>query len=205
LSCAQIGTDIYWVNGFEKGYVRVGINNSWVKTDYYGPETKRTLSDPPTGNFIIAYSGVLYIATGSAIYHSDQYSLNHFDLFKNNFPVEANITMLDWVSGGIFVGTDRGVWFLAGTNPGNFQLIKINESRVIRGTAVKINLDTTGFKQVTQEDSGIGLMWTCFEGIYLGTPAGRAYNLTYKKLFELEAVEGSAQVINGRYIVNLAD
>jgi hypothetical protein len=204
LSAVQVADTIYWVNGHEKGFIHAGTNYPWVMTDYYGPATKRVLIGPPIGNLIEVHHSQIYVAAGRVLYISDQFSMNHFDKTRGEVPWEADILMLKSVAGGHFIGTNRGVWFMAVNSPQDFSIMKVNSSRVIAGTGVKIDIDKVNFKSVIGDGlSGIGLMWAAREGIYLGTPDGRAYNLTHKKLFPLEANSGSAAIINGRYIVNI--
>ena len=57
VSYARVSNSIFWVNGFEKGYVQNGANHAWVKGTYYGPTSLRVLSDPPTGSIVFAFNG----------------------------------------------------------------------------------------------------------------------------------------------------
>jgi ligand-binding sensor domain-containing protein len=204
LSAVQVADTIYWVNGHEKGYVRAGTNCPWERTEYYGPPTKRVLVGPPIGTIVEVHHSQLYVAAGRVLYISDQFSMHHFDQMRGIVPWEADILMLKSVIGGLFVGTNRGVWFVAVNSPQDFSIAKVNSSRVVEGTAVKVDLDRVNFAAILNEKvTGLGVIWSAREGIYLGTPDGRAYNLTNKKLFPLEANSGSAAIVNGRYIVNI--
>ena len=203
LDCVQVADAVYWVNGHEKGFVYAGENNEWVMPDdYYGVDTKKELVGPPLGELIAVHGGQVYIADGPSLYVSDPGSLNHFDSVRGDIPWEANITMLKSVLAGLFVGTNRGCWFLAVSSPEDFRLVKLNDSIVIKGTAVKYDIGMTSFGRSLNE-TGIGVIWTATDGIYLGTADGRAYNITDQKLYPLNALSGTAQIINGNYIVSL--
>ena len=204
VSFASVADMTFWLNGFEKGFIRNGVNNAWVKGDYYGPTSKRILVDPPIGTLIAAYNGHIYIAFGSTLYHSDPYSLNAFDLVRGNFPFESQLSMVKPVAGGMFIGTVADVWFLSGTGPTKFQLVKVSKSAAIRGTDVYADISKMAFGTITQGRTGEAVLWTSPDGIFLGTPDGQAYNLTVDKFTPQNATEGAAQIINGRYVVTLA-
>lgn len=204
VSYALVADTIFWVNGFEKGFVRAGVNNAWVMGDYYGPTSFRTLSDPPIGTIVAAFGGRMYIAAGPALFYSDAYSLNAFDLARGFLPFEAQVVMVRPVTGGMFVGTDKGAYFLNGTGPTRFQLIKVSNSPVIKGTDLEVDFAEIGFEELLQNRTGKGVIWTSTAGIFLGTADGQAFNVTKDKLTEQSAAEGAAQIINGNYVVTLA-
>ena len=203
VSYAQVDDTIFWVNGFEKGYVRNGANNSWVRGTYYGPTSLRRLSDPPIGTIVFAFNGRIYIVQGKALFYSDPFSLNAFDLARGFIPFEGQVTMARPVAGGVFVGTSEGAWFLAGTDAVKFQLVKISGSPVIAGTDAKVDFNTIGLDQLLQGRTGEGVIWTSTAGIYLGTADGMVFNLTKDKLTERSATEGAALIIDGNYVVTL--
>lgn len=203
LSCAPVADAVFWVNGHEKGYIRSGVNHVWVMGDYYGPDTKRVFVGPPIGEFIEILNSQVYIADGPSLYVSDAFSLNHFDAVRGEIPWETQITMVRAVREGLYIGSAQGCWFMPVASPADFRLEKINRcASVIKGTDVKVDIGKTSFGR-SQLMTGIGVMWAAKDGIYLGTPEGKAFNLTDQKLYPLEAISGSAQIINGRYVLNL--
>ena len=204
VSYAQVAGTIYWTNRFEKGVVSNGVNTPWVKGTYYGPSSNRVLSDPPAGSLIAYSKGHMFVADGSTLFFSDPYSLNAFDLARGFFQFEDDITMIRPVDGGVFVGTEFSTHFLSGPGPTKFRFTTLSGSSVIRGTDVPVDLSHLGYADYTQTRTGEAAMWTGSEGIFLGTGDGQAFNLTKDKLFEQAAIEGAAQIINGRYVVSLA-
>ena len=204
VSYAQLVDTTFWMNGFEKGFVRHGVNHDWVRGDYYGPTSKRLLSDPPIGNIVRIHSGFVYIAQHSVLWHSDPYSLNAFNLARNQFMFEGTIGMVRPTAGGIYVGTDKGVSFLYGTSPKDFRFLHVSESPIIEGTDVEVDFNEIGFEQLLQNRTGKGVMWTSTAGVFLGTADGQAFNLTKDKLTRRSAARGAAQIIDGNYVVTLA-
>jgi len=205
VSYAQVADMTFWVNGFEKGVIQNGVNSDWVKGDYYGPTSHRVLSDPPIGTIVRAFNGRMYIAMGSWLFYSDPFSLNAFDLSRGFLMFEGQIQMVAPVAGGIFVGTDIGVWYLSGNGPQRFEQRKVSTEPVFRGTDAKVNLASIGLAMLTEDrvNEGEGVMWTGPEGIYLGAPGGRTYHLSSRKITGLSATEGAGQIVNGRYICTL--
>lgn len=204
VSYAQVADQIFWVNGFEKGIVRAGVNQAWVKGQYYGPTSHRLLSNPPIGTIVRAHAGHMYIAQANVLWYSDPYNLNAFDLTRNYFAFESSIVMVEPVTSGIYVGTCAKVYFLAGTNPKNLQMVEKSIAPAIAGTQVKVDFSQIGFDELLQGSQGKGVMWTSPAGIYLGTAEGVAFNLTKYKLAKLDAVKGTAHVFNDKYVVCLA-
>jgi hypothetical protein len=199
----QVKDTVYWVNGYEKGQIQNGANSAWVRGEYYGPTTKRTLSDPPIGTMVTAHSGHMYIVQGDVVWYSDPYSLNAFDLSRGFLPFESEIRMFRSVTGGIFAGDEKAVYFLRGNDPKKFSLDEVLSSPVIKGTDAKIDLSKIGFQSLRQNETGIGAMWTCHSGICLGMPNGQVFNLSYKKLTKMSALSGSGLVMGDRYITLL--
>lgn len=205
MSYTQVADMIFWCNGFEKGYVKNGVNNAWVKGTYYGPTSRRVLSDPPTGTLVSSYAGRMYVVQGTAMFYSDPYSLNAFDLARGFFQFEGNqITLVNPVAGGMYVGTDQAVWFLSGNQPKTFKPIKAARSGVFTGTAAMVDLSDIAPKEFLQNRTGEAVLWTGPEGVSIGMPDGQVFHLTKDKLDPLTGVQGAGAIINGRYIATLA-
>lgn len=204
VSYAQVADRIYWMNGYQKGYVHGGMNASWIKGGYYGPTSKRVLSDPPIGTIVRYHAGHMYVAQANILWYSDPFNLHAFDLARNFFSFESNLSMVEPVTAGIYVGDDKAVYFLSGAGPQKFQMSKKTTAAAIKGTAVRIDLSQVGFDVLLQGSQNEGVLWASSAGIYLGTAEGAIFNLTKYKLGELSAAKGTAHVFNGKYVVCLA-
>ena len=204
VSYAQVAGMIFWVNGFEKGFVQNGVNHPWVRGEYYGPTSRRVLSDPPLGTIVRAHSGFMYVVTGSILWHSDPYSLNAFDLLRGFIPFQGQILMVRPVRGGVFVGTDQAVWFLDGNSPKDFRLYKASRSPVFARTDVLVDLSDMSPKDFLQNRTGEAVIWTGPEGVSVGMPDGQVFHLTKDKLAPLSALTGAGQIMSGRYVCTLA-
>lgn len=199
----QVLDKTFWVNGYEKGQVVNNENSDWIIGTYYGPETKRQLSDPPIGTIVAAYSGHMYIAKGEFLFYSEPYSLSAFDLSRGFLPIGSQIRMVRPVDDGIYVGTHKAVYFLSGKDPKKFSSNKVVNSPVIKGTDQEVDLSKIGYENLRQLQTGNGAVWTCEEGICLGMPNGHVFNLTHRKLTARSALSGSGLVMGDRYLALL--
>jgi hypothetical protein len=145
----------------------------------------------------------MYVAQGPVLFYSDPYSFNAFDLSRGFLPFEFNITMVHPVAGGIYVGTEGGVFWLGGQDPKRMSSERVSMSPAIRGTDAKVNLGEVSFMDHRRGMTGIGVIWMCKSGIFLGLPDGQTFNLTHRKLTERSALTGSGLVIGDRYIALL--
>ena len=169
VSYFQLEKRTYWMNGYEKGYVEAGLNHSWEKGRYVGPDTSRLLSDPPIGHLIAFAYGRAFIAQGPVIWYSEPFALGAFDLARNFLPFEGRITMMQPLHGGMFVSTEAETYFLPGRDPQGTEPGKVADYPAIRGTDVTVDLSKIGAGELT----GIGAMWASTKGICVGTPDGR--------------------------------
>jgi len=71
MSYFQLESQTYWMNGYEKGYIEAGVNNSWTKGTYVGPYTTRQFSDPPIGHLIAYEHGRTWVAQGNVVWYSE--------------------------------------------------------------------------------------------------------------------------------------
>ena len=199
VSYFQLEARSYWMNGYEKGYVEAGVNNSWVKGSYVGPDTTRQLFDPPIGHLIAYEHGRVWVAQGSVVWHSEPYDLGAFDLARNFLPFESRITMLRPVKGGVYFSDSARVYFGAGPDPRAMDLITVADAPAIEGTDQKLDMKKFG----DGSTSGVGAIWTSADGICAGLPTGQVINLTHKKLTYPKALKGAAICFDGRYVVAL--
>lgn len=196
VSCVQIHNRVYWANGFERGYVQDGVNHTWEAGTYYGPATTRQYSDPPTGTHLAYHGARVYSVQGNIAWHSEPFNLNAFDLVRNYLPYQTKIRMFRPISTGIWVSTERAIYFLAGLNPAEMQKDKKAEYPAIEWTDCEIDLEDYG----TGEIPGTGAIWTSTKGICIGLPSGQMLNLTHKKVDYPDAISGAGLVIGKRYI-----
>jgi hypothetical protein len=200
MRCVQVAGKIYYANGHETGVVKeAGTSWSWVKGDYVGPATTRQYSNPPIGTILAYYNGRIYVVQGKTVWYSEPFAYGAFDLARNHFDFDENVTMFRPVAEGFWVGTEKNTLFLVGGTPQEFRRVVTAGYGVIEGTDDRIDLGKLG----SGEMAGIGAIWTSNEGICVGAPGGHFSNLTEDKIDlwpDITARFGAGLCMNDNYI-----
>lgn len=204
ISYASVGSRVYFTNGHEKGYLGNGSYFAWEKDTYVGPETTKELYGPPIGTLLETYNGRMYIVKDEVLWYSEAFAYHAFELSKNFIWFEDKINMVRSIRDGIYVGTEKAVYFLEGTNPREFTLTTVANYPAIEGTDNLIESSRIG-----REDINKGILnercaiWMSSEGICIGGPRGFFRNLTEKKLVCPMANEGTSIVINNDQYISV--
>jgi hypothetical protein len=208
VSYCPVDDKIYYVNGYEIGFVQNKRSYSWVQGPYVGPDTDRCFQDPPIGSLVRLYNGRIYIAQGDTLWYSEPFDYGRFDLLRNFIHFEGQISMVAPVTSGIFVGTDRNTHFLQGGNPAEgYSKIPVCNYPPIQYTDVafqgKLVVDTEGNVELEPSADGECVLWMAKEGICFGGPQGNVVNLTKDKIVMPQALTGSSVVINEKFVGTL--
>jgi len=199
----QVGDKLYYVNGFEIGYVLNQLSYSWsAATTYYGPTTQRVFSDPPIGELICLCKGRMYIAKGSYLWYSEPYAYNSFDFARNFIDFGSDIQMVAASDDTLFVSTNEKVLALSGGGPEDFEIKPVFSFPAIKGTEVPF--DFVKFP-IVDGLYGTGVIWVGTEGICVGGLKGFNTILTTKKVIIPDAKEGNAVIYKNHYIINLVN
>lgn len=196
MSHARVGSDTYYANGYEKGIVKDRLSYNWFASSYVGPTTTKTFSDPPVGHLLELFNGVILVAQHDILWYSEPFAYSWFDLTRNYIQFLDRLIMVKAVQSGVFVSTEREMFFYKGASVKELQQIKITDYPAIEGTAVQINISEIGDGSI----SGMGLMWASEKGICLGGPDGSFKNLTQDRLDYPAARYGAGLSKDGKYI-----
>jgi len=197
VSYTEINERIYWCNGTEKGYI-TDKNNSWVKGNYIGPTSKRTLSDPPTGTIVEYYKNRMYVAQENVLWYSEPGAFGAFDLARGFFQWATEIRMVRAVDNGIFVSTEKNTYLLLGRSPLQFEQVKVAGFPAIKHSDCKLNgyLSESGII----EGTGQSAMWVSPQGVCYGGNDGFR-NLTIDKIANFSTGRtGSGLVYNNKFL-----
>jgi hypothetical protein len=204
MAYAQVNDRIYYCNGNETGFVEEGVNNAWVKGDYYGPETDRNFVDPPIGTDLGYYNGRIYVAQGSTCWYSEPFGFNLFDLTRNYWAVDSEIRMIRPVQGGVFVGSETKVYFFGGANPTEAQRITVCDYPVIKWSDCNFHgsfvLTQSGEAFIDYNSGSLSALWMSANGICYGGYNGDFRNLTEDKVVLPASNSGAGLVYNGTFI-----
>jgi hypothetical protein len=187
----------YFVNGFQTGKIFEGAASNWVAADYVGPVTYKRFDDPPAGHLIRYFSSRMYIGEGSTLWYSEPFSYGQFDTARGYVLFDSRLRMISAVKNGLYVSTERCVYFLNGLNPAEFNIVKVHDYPVIEGTDIIV----AGGNVLNGEDSSPVSVWTSTGAVCLGLSGGKVVELTGNTVEYPTGFYGSAAFIDGSYVV----
>lgn len=205
LTYAEVGDTIYFSSPQVSGKVRGDSVTSWgttdgtgrwvspvvLDTDTLGQIYGKVLKAPPLADEIAYYRGRIYLAAGPYLWATELYLYDHVDPTRNFLQFEAPITMLAPVEDGIFVGTERAVYFLSGSFTKGMPRQKLLNAGAVRGSAVTAAASLIGGQQGPAPE-GSGVMFLTPSGICAGLPGGSLINRTSGRVEFPAAAEAAA-------------
>lgn len=173
------------------------------------PLATQHLGPPPAGHLVAHYRGHMFVAVGDTIFISQPYGYELFDL-RRYLQLDGRITLLapftdkerslaSGTDSGFFVGTDRSMGVMAGTDPDNFQYVPKVDYGAIPGTVQYVDGSLV-------RDGGAGArklpMWLSAKGVCIGLPDLLINNLTRSRYAFDAGGQGAAAVLPdpNRYI-----
>lgn len=144
-----------------------------------GEISGQLLGQVPTAEHLTQYNGRIYLALGRMLWATELYLYDLVDKTRNFIQFEHDITMLQAVDTGVYVGTAGGLYFLTGTFSEGLKRQQITEAPVVPGSDVRVPADKVhpaGRRDATR--AGIAIVFMTADGIYAGFENGEAYNLT---------------------------
>ncbi|RLC68839.1 MAG: hypothetical protein DRH97_01895 [Chloroflexi bacterium] len=204
----QVDNVIYYMNGYERGKVRKGDYTSytWDMGTYVGPETKRVLSDPPTGTNLAYYNGQMYIVQGKTIWASDGFDISTYDLANNLLPFENNVNMIRPVVDGLYIGTEKKVLFMQGPSSVELAESSVTDYPAVEGTDCKFIGSVAvsqGVVTISPKGGTKYAIWLSQEGVCVGGPEGHILNLTEDRLVLPNALTGAGLVYEDKYVATM--
>lgn len=140
------------------------------------PLNTQYMQDPPAGEIVAYHFGHLYVVRGSIVYYSQPYGYELFDL-RDFFQFDSPVRVFAPVDSGIWVGTDNGVAWLAGVEPGKLEKVDRSSAKSVKGTLAYIHADSLPAIKEGVPDTKVALWWTD-DGVVAGYPSGVLHTLT---------------------------
>ena len=188
---------IYYLNGYERGYVFKGKDYTWEKGTFTAPGNPNTIySNPPSGHLVSWFASRALIAKDNAVFASISSFYGVFDLHGDMKLFPNRITMLRPTPNGLWVGTTSQVMFYQGTEWKKLKRVLKFGSGVIEGSDVVCPKDRIG---ATSDE----IIFTTPQGICTGSEDGTFTNQTVNKLIFPSGRYASAAVVGDRYIVTI--
>lgn len=203
----QINDIVVYSNTVDFGILG-GVNNQ-KKT--YSPDFKINTF---AGRCLEYYHGRLYLSVNNTLYCTDTFDIEHMDIRKNHvatFP--HTITMCKRVVDGLWIGTEKYVYFLQGDDiietsspyndmKGGFTQHQIIKASVLYGTACKVNSEFLPEAQCTDHL----VVFLTSEGICSGGNTGKFMNHSFNEVSFDTGVNGTATIVyidgTAQYIVS---
>lgn len=157
----------------------------------------RLFGPPPLGSYLASQNGRMFIGAGRTLWATELFLYNYVDKNKGYKLFESNITGLQSVEDGLYVGTEDDVYFLTGN--WSEQTRKPQEvGAVIPGSMIAVPgevIDPEGrrFPDIPRQTSTSMVCMTS-SGVVAGLPNGVTYNLTRSQFIFPAATRAAAMV-----------
>jgi hypothetical protein len=111
-----VGDDVYYANGWENGRLRQGQAHPWAGERYPGPDRLGRFGPPPVGHELAWHAGRIWIASGALVHFTEGAGLfDWVDALAGYLPpFVGRVRLLAAVTGGLYVGDEAGVSYVAG-------------------------------------------------------------------------------------------
>lgn len=125
-------------------------------------------SPPPPGQLLTYLNGVIYIASGNTIWHTEPLRYNLADNVGDFFMHSQRITLLSAVPDGLYISSEK-TYFYSGVGTEDVKRKEVLPYKAVEGTSMQV-VDTTD------------VMWFSERGFVRGTLSGQVKNLTEDQL-----------------------
>jgi hypothetical protein len=168
------------------------------------PLATQWLDAPPAGHALALLHGRIYIAVGEFLYATAALSYEHCDLRDFHAFDGTPIQILAPVTDGLFVGTERAVYFLRGNVFSTQSKVEKLATGAVRGSvAFGDGEAVTGRRELAGQ--GV-VLFTTAEGVMLGLPDGSVSQLTRERYTMRQTGMGAAVFEAGpfsRYLLSM--
>jgi hypothetical protein len=201
MSHAEINGRVYYLNGYEKGYIEDSIAHTWEKGSFEPKDPNRVITDPPIGTIVRHYMNRMYIAQKNVLWYSEPGAYGAFDLVRGFFMYATDIRMVRPVDGGIYVSSSRNTYRLTGATPLEFQQAIVAPYPAIEGTDAVFHGSLEFGQQgpVLVEGTANSALWLSPYGVCFG--GGLFFNVTMDTIADFPTgLIGSGLVHGGKYV-----
>jgi len=196
----QVGAKTYWSNGVQKGVIVGGVSQDWSAQTYAGPPTTRNFSGPPVGTRLALYASRMFVVNGRIVSKSEPLGYGLYDRARMRLRFSSDVKLFKPVAGGVFASDSKRTYFLEG-NPDDFLRTKILDCPAHEYSEAAGYIDG---KEFGLQDAGLCAVWSCDEGLCIGTSTGQLFVITENKLAYPSGTTG-ASLIYDSTIINTVD
>jgi len=198
------GQDVGW--GYDRSFALFNNTLTWEAIlEAHRPNSVRPITEPPVGHIVEYFAGRIWIAVDNILYYTEPTGNFDFfcaaDGFLPDFPSRIRMVrgipgIRMFVPGGLYVGTDDGVYFCHGKDPEQMNYKQVSAFPPYEGT--DLYFDGGLMSPPLQPEQAC--IWTSSRAVSVGTSEGEVRELTYKKLVYPAASRGSACIVDNKYI-----
>ena len=151
------------------------------------------LTPPPPAHLLQSFNGRLYGADGDVLWYSQAFRYGLYKPSTDYIDMGARITLIEEAADkkGLFVGTTKGAFFLAGDEALKMQLQTVSELAPVEGTGTAIDTKVFGMKELPEF---FAPAWFTSKGWVVGLNDGTIKNLNHDRLIVSNLERGSALV-----------
>lgn len=147
----------------------------------------------PAGQALCHYKARLWVAQGSTVWISDVKPYSRVDLRYGFKQFPERVVTLAPTTDGIYVGTERSIYFLGGANPLKMTLTKVTNYGAIDAPV----WFKDGVEGINAE--GVLPVFLTTDGVCAGAPGGALVNLTETKYRPAAGAEGATLLRDNAY------
>ena len=140
-------------------------------------------------NIVDHFYGRMMYAIGDTLYFSDPFAYEQVDYAKGFIPFKNRITMIGTVKTGYFIGTEKEIYFLAGTRVGEMEIDQVADYGVVADTRSYLDGTVVGTDPVTSDSIPA---WISTKGMCIGFPDGSMQNVTENTVILPEGITGAS-------------
>jgi hypothetical protein len=168
-----------WQPWGQSGGAGTWISPVVTPTDTLGEVAGRLLGPPPLATELEHYKGRIYLAAGKYLWATELYLYDLVDRTRGVIQFEDDITLLAAVDNGLYVGTTKQLFFLAGTYGEGLRRSVVIDAAVLKGSLAWVpTADVHPARGNQPIPEGNSPTFVTADGICLGLEGGQTYNLT---------------------------
>lgn len=153
-----------------------GMDNYVVTASARGRNCETLALEPlPGGEHLAWHAGRLYVGKGNILYFSRPLRPHLHHPAHDVIPFVGALAFVLALPGGIFVGDERGVWFLRGMDPEDYSLSLVSRERPVRHSGQVVE----GFAYRDSIESIA--VWLTERGFLAGRENGEVFNLSTQR------------------------
>lgn len=201
VSFFQVGDKTYYSSLFQNGMCENGLSYAWPTHTHVGVDTHREFYPAPLGSHIAYLDGRMWIVVGDTIYVSEMYQVGSFRLAARGFPFPSDVRMIKPVAGGMWVSDSTKTGFIRSAE--KFEQMVWDKESVYPVPAHEWSecIELVDLSKTIFNIPGQSAIWSCDDGLCIGTESGRVVVATKDKLNYLTGAMG-ATVAVGHNVIN---